>query len=141
MQWRHHGRSQFPSWTRAGHGHLGQEPVDQGAGANVRNAQLSIDVEFDHGRARQFSHAVFALRSGSGPARAEDRAAGEGRRTYSRRRGRLASTDYADSTVLTKEHSRKKAQKAQNKIRNDVAVTAKSSLCLLCLFVANSFVF
>src|SRR5437867_10570676 len=80
MQWRHHGRSQLAPRPRPGYGHLGQEPGNQSASADVRNAQLSIDIELDHRRARIIPYAVLTLRSGSGAARAEDCSAGEGRR-------------------------------------------------------------
>ena len=61
--------------SRAGNGDERQAAGDQSAGADGRNAQLPIDTELDHRRARFVPHAVFALRSGSGPVGPKDRGA------------------------------------------------------------------
>src|SRR5437016_2560583 len=84
MQWRYHGRPQLAPRPRARHGHARQTAGNQSSGPDGGNAELSIDVELDHGGARQFPHAVLALRSRTGTTRSEDRSAGEGRRPDSR---------------------------------------------------------
>ncbi len=61
----------------------------QSTGAHGRDAQLPIDIELNHRRARIIPYAVLALRSGSGSACAENCSASEGRRTNPRRGRRV----------------------------------------------------
>src|SRR5436853_4204321 len=132
MQWRHHGRSELAPRSRPGNGHLGQEPVDQSASADGRNAELSIDAQFNHRRAWIIPYAVLTLRPGAGATRAEDCAAGEGRRPDSRRRRRVIDLQ-PNPQITQKGYSHQKGAKNHKTKSKGISLESLVPLCG-CLF-------